>query len=125
MLIVGPEGPLVNGIYDFFHEDEKLHHITVIGPSKKGAQLEGSKEFSKEFMIKHGIPTAAYQSFTKDTLEEGYQFLETLSRSICSKGRWISCRKRSIDPRNIGRSENPLLKEMLSQMLNLEMQVVK
>ena len=79
MLIVGPEDPLVNGIYDFFQEDEKLQHISVIGPSKKGAQLEGSKEFSKEFMKKHGIPTADYQSFTEDTLEEGLQFLETLS----------------------------------------------
>ena len=79
MLIVGPEDPLVNGIYDFFHEDEALQNITVVGPSKKGAQLEGSKEFSKQFMMKYGIPTADYQSFTKETLEEGSQFLETLS----------------------------------------------
>ena len=79
MLIVGPEEPLVNGIYDFFHDDEALQNITVVGPSKIGAQLEGSKEFSKRFMMKYGIPTANYQSFTKETLEEGYQFLETLS----------------------------------------------
>jgi phosphoribosylamine---glycine ligase len=93
MLIVGPEDPLVNGIYDFFHEDEKLQHITVIGPSKKGAQLEGSKEFSKEFMMKYGIPTAAYQSFTKDTLEEGYLFLETLSAPYVLKADGLAAGK--------------------------------
>ena len=93
MLIVGPEDPLVNGIYDFFHEDEKLQHITVIGPSKKGAQLEGSKEFSKEFMVKHGIPTSAYQSFTKDTLGEGYKFLETLSTPYVLKADGLAAGK--------------------------------
>lgn len=79
MVVVGPEDPLVKGIYDFFAADESLKEITVIGPSKRGAQLEGSKEFSKEFMQKHGVPTAAYQAFTKDTLQEGYAFLETVS----------------------------------------------
>jgi len=93
MLIVGPEDPLVNGIYDFFHEDKKLQHITVIGPSKKGAQLEGSKEFSKEFMVKHGIPTSAYQSFTKDTLGEGYKFLETLSTPYVLKADGLAAGK--------------------------------
>ena len=70
MIVVGPEDPLVNGIYDFFKNDTSLQHIHVIGPSKKGAQLEGSKEFAKEFLIKHKIPTAAYDSFTKDTVEK-------------------------------------------------------
>ena len=93
MLVVGPEDPLVNGIYDFFNEDELLNHITVIGPSKKGAQLEGSKEFSKKFMIKHGIPTAAYQSFTKDTLEEGHQFLETLTAPYVLKADGLAAGK--------------------------------
>lgn len=79
MVVVGPEDPLVNGIYDFFAADEQLKEVTVIGPSKAGAELEGSKEFSKEFMERHGVPTAAYQSFTKDTLAEGYAFLETLT----------------------------------------------
>ena len=101
MLIVGPEDPLVNGIYDFFHEDEKLHHITVIGPSKKGAQLEGSKEFSKEFMMKYGIPTAAYQSFTKDTLEEGYQFLETLSPPYVLKADGLAAGKGVLIPETL------------------------
>ncbi len=78
MIVVGPEDPLVAGIYDFFVSDSDLNHIPVIGPSKIGAQLEGSKEFAKEFLIKHKIPTAAYDSFTKDTVEKGCRFLETL-----------------------------------------------
>ena len=78
MVVVGPEDPLVNGIHDFFLADEQLKNIPVIGPKKDGAELEGSKEFSKKFMIKHGIPTARYESFTKDNLQEGYTFLETL-----------------------------------------------
>jgi phosphoribosylamine--glycine ligase len=79
MVIVGPEDPLVKGIFDFFDTDVELQEVCLIGPSKEGAQLEGSKEFSKQFMQKWGIPTAAYDSFTKDTLEQGYAFLETLS----------------------------------------------
>jgi phosphoribosylamine--glycine ligase len=78
MVVVGPEDPLVYGIYDFFKNDADLNHIPVIGPSKVGAQLEGSKEFAKEFLIKHKIPTAAYDSFTKETVEKGCKFLETL-----------------------------------------------
>ena len=78
MLVVGPEDPLVLGIYDFFKKDSELSHIPVIGPSKVGAQLEGSKEFAKEFMVKHKIPTAAYDSFTAATVEKGCLFLETL-----------------------------------------------
>ena len=78
MVVVGPEDPLVNGIYDFFKNDSLLNHIAVIGPSKKGAQLEGSKEFAKKFLVKNNIPTAQYQSFTADTVESGYAFLETL-----------------------------------------------
>ena len=79
MLIVGPEDPLVNGIFDFFKNDNSLKNITVIGPSKDGAQLEGSKEFAKKFMQKYNIPTAAYQSFNKSNLKEGYNFLDSLS----------------------------------------------
>ncbi|MFZ4105215.1 phosphoribosylamine--glycine ligase [Flavobacterium sp.] len=78
MVVVGPEDPLVLGIYDFFQKDAALNHIPVIGPSGVGAQLEGSKEFAKEFLIKHKIPTAAYDSFTKETVEKGCSFLETL-----------------------------------------------
>ena len=71
MVVVGPEDPLVSGIYDFFKDDADLNHIPVIGPSKIGAQLEGSKEFAKEFLVKHKISTAAYDSFTKETVEKG------------------------------------------------------
>ncbi len=78
MMIVGPEDPLVNGIHDFFLNDSDLKDIPVIGPQKAAATLEGSKEFAKEFLFRHNIPTAAYQSFTSDNLEEGYSFLETL-----------------------------------------------
>jgi phosphoribosylamine--glycine ligase len=78
MVVVGPEDPLVKGIYDFFLNDEDLKDIPVIGPSKLGATLEGSKEFAKEFLIKHKIPTAAYDSFTASTVEKGCKFLETL-----------------------------------------------
>lgn len=78
MVLVGPEDPLVNGIHDFFLADVQLKYIPVIGPKKDGAQLEGSKDFSKRFMIRHQIPTARYETFTKDTLNEGLKFLETL-----------------------------------------------
>ena len=78
MVVVGPEDPLVKGIYDFFRNDEALKAIPVIGPSKAGAQLEGSKDFAKGFMLRHGIPTAAYQTFDGEHLQEGLRFLETL-----------------------------------------------
>lgn len=78
LVIVGPEDPLVNGIHDFFLQDLALKQIPVIGPQKLGATLEGSKEFAKEFMKRHHIPTAAYQSFTAENIEEGFQFLESL-----------------------------------------------
>ncbi|WP_276379269.1 phosphoribosylamine--glycine ligase [Flavobacterium sp. H4147] len=78
LVVVGPEDPLVKGVYDYFKNDESLKNIPVIGPSKLGAQLEGSKEFAKEFLMKHNIPTAAYDSFTAETVEKGCEFLETL-----------------------------------------------
>jgi len=79
MVIVGPEDPLVNGIHDKFLNDDALKHVAVIGPQKAAAQLEGSKEFAKEFLYQHNIPTAAYQSFRAQDLEKGFSFLETLS----------------------------------------------
>lgn len=78
MVVVGPEDPLVQGVYDYFKEDEQLKNVAVIGPSKEGARLEGSKERAKEFMMAHHIPTAAYESFTASTLTQGQKFLETL-----------------------------------------------
>ncbi|MDR0937941.1 MAG: phosphoribosylamine--glycine ligase [Mediterranea sp.] len=79
MVVVGPEDPLVRGIYDYFQERAELRRVAVIGPSAKGAELEGSKEFAKGFMMRHGIPTARYKSVTTATLDEGLAFLDTLA----------------------------------------------
>ncbi len=79
MVIVGPEGPLVAGIYDFFRNDIDLKNVSLIGPSEMGARLEGSKKFAKEFMVRNGIPTAKYQSFTKESIDKGFEFLESLN----------------------------------------------
>lgn len=93
IVIVGPEDPLVKGIVDFFKNDQEIKNIPVVGPSQKGAQLEGSKDFAKEFLIKHNIPTAAYQSFTKDTVEEGKMFLETLKEPYVLKADGLAAGK--------------------------------
>ena len=85
MVVVGPEDPLVQGIHDFFLSDDKLKQVIVIGPQAKAAQLEGSKEFAKEFLIRHHIPTAAYQSFTKENVEKGYLFWRHYVRLMYSK----------------------------------------
>ena len=77
-VVVGPEDPLVKGVYDDFRDDERTKNIPVIGPSKAGAVLEGSKDFAKRFMMRHNIPTAKYETFDGTTLEEGLKFLETL-----------------------------------------------
>lgn len=79
LVLVGPEDPLVNGIHDYFLADDVLKDIPVIGPKKDGAILEGSKDFSKQFMIRNNVPTAQYKSFTEANLDEGYSFLETLT----------------------------------------------
>ncbi len=93
MVVVGPEDPLVLGILDFFKNDSELMHIPVIGPSKAGAQLEGSKEFAKQFMVKHKIPTAAYESFTAATVEKGCEFLETLQSPYVLKADGLAAGK--------------------------------
>jgi phosphoribosylamine--glycine ligase len=93
MVIVGPEEPLVKGIHDFFLNRPDLMHIPVIGPQMHGAQLEGSKDFSKQFMIKHGIPTAAFKSFNKSTLEDGLAYLETQKLPIVLKADGLAAGK--------------------------------
>ena len=93
LVVVGPEDPLVLGIYDFFKSDAALNHIPVIGPSKVGAQLEGSKEFAKEFLVKNNIPTAAFASFTKETVEKGCDFLETLQPPFVLKADGLAAGK--------------------------------
>ncbi|MBA3970900.1 MAG: phosphoribosylamine--glycine ligase [Bacteroidetes bacterium] len=98
MVVVGPEDPLVKGIHDFFLADEKLKHIPVIGPQKEGAQLEGSKDFSKKFMIRHKIPTARYETFTKETLAAGLKFLETLEPPYVLKADGLAAGKGVVIP---------------------------
>ena len=93
MIIVGPEDPLVNGVYDFFNNEPDLQHISVIGPSKKGAQLEGSKNFAKEFMARNNIPTAKYKTFTKENIEDGFVFLETLESPFVLKADGLAAGK--------------------------------
>ena len=93
MVVVGPEDPLVNGIYDAFKEDARTATIPVIGPSKAGAVLEGSKDFAKAFMKRHGIPTAAYETFDGTTIEEGMHFLETLKAPYVLKADGLAAGK--------------------------------
>ena len=93
MVIVGPEYPLVKGIFDFFQSDNLINHITVVGPSKEGAKLEGSKEFAKEFMVRNNIPTAKYKSFTKENINEGYDFLDSLKPPYVLKANGLAAGK--------------------------------
>lgn len=93
MVVVGPEAPLVAGIVDYFQQEPTLKYIPVIGPSKLGATLEGSKEFSKQFMERHNIPTARYGSFTADSLEQGFEFMETLESPYVLKADGLAAGK--------------------------------
>lgn len=93
LLVVGPEEPLVKGIHDYFLGRDDVKHIPVVGPQKEGAQLEGSKDFSKKFMVRHGIPTAASRSFTKESLEEGLAYLETQKLPIVLKADGLAAGK--------------------------------
>ncbi len=93
IIVVGPEAPLVEGIHDYFEAREDLSGITIIGPKKEGAQLEGSKDFSKEFMKRHNIPTAKYGTFTADTLEAGYTFLEKMNAPYVLKADGLAAGK--------------------------------
>lgn len=108
MVVVGPEEPLVNGIYDFFAEDSQLKSIPVIGPSKVGAQLEGSKDFAKQFLQKHNIPTARYQSFTKETVEQGCEFLTTLSAPYVLKADGLAAGKGVLIIYNLAEAQQEL-----------------
>jgi phosphoribosylamine--glycine ligase len=93
LVLVGPEEPLVKGVHDFFLADEQLKNIPVVGPQQEGAQLEGSKDFSKQFMEKHNIPTAAYKTFTKDTLEDGLTYLATAGLPVVLKADGLAAGK--------------------------------
>jgi phosphoribosylamine---glycine ligase len=108
MVVVGPEDPLVHGIYDFFKNDSQINHIPVIGPSKVGAQLEGSKEFAKEFLVKHNIPTAKYESFTKETVEKGCDFLTTLEPPYVLKADGLAAGKGVLILNNLAEAQQEL-----------------
>ena len=108
LVLVGPEDPLVNGIYNFFKEDEKLKEISLIGPSKKGALLEGSKRFAKEFMFRHNIPTAKYQAFNIDNLVEGYKFLESLDAPFVLKADGLAAGKGVLILNNLQQAKDEL-----------------
>lgn len=110
--VVGPEDPLVNGIHDYLKSDKKLENLTVIGPKKEGAQLEGSKDFSKEFMKRHNIPTAKYKSFTPDKLEEGYKYLDKMKAPYVLKADGLAAGKGVLILNDVDEA-----KEELKQML--------
>ena len=112
MVVVGPEDPLVKGIHDFFLGDHQLKNIPVIGPMKNGAELEGSKDFSKAFMVRHGIPTARSQTFTKDSLAQGLAFLETMHAPYVLKADGLAAGKGVVIPETLAEA-----REELSAML--------
>lgn len=113
MVVVGPEDPLVNGIYDFFKNDVSLKHIQVIGPSQKGAQLEGSKEFAKEFLVKNNIPTAGYGSFTKENIAEGFAFLDSLNPPYVLKADGLAQGKGVLILENLQEAKDELSKMLV------------
>ena len=115
MIVVGPEDPLVNGVYDIFKEDERTACIPVIGPSKAGAVLEGSKDFAKSFMKRHHIPTAAYETFDGKTIEEGMKFLETLKAPYVLKADGLAAGKGVLIVPTLGEAKKEL-REMLGGM---------
>lgn len=124
MVVVGPEDPLVKGIYDEFKSDERTSHIPVIGPSKAGAVLEGSKDFAKAFMMRHNIPTARYQTFDGTTLEEGMKFLETLEAPYVLKADGLCAGKGVLIVPTLEEAKKEL-KDMLGGMFgNASAQVV-
>ena len=112
MIIVGPEDPLVNGIHDFFAKDEQTKPIAIIGPKKKAASLEGSKDFAKKFLIRHNIPTASYATFTKDNLNDGFEFLKTLTPPYVLKADGLAAGKGVLIIDNLEEANNEL-REML------------
>lgn len=115
MVVVGPEDPLVKGIYDYFQTHQEVAHIPVIGPSKAGAVLEGSKDFAKAFMKRHNIPTAAYQTFDGTQVEEGCRFLETLQPPYVLKADGLCAGKGVLIIDNLAEAQREL-REMLGGM---------
>ena len=115
MVVVGPEDPLVKGVYDYFKNADKLNRIPVIGPSAAGARLEGSKDFAKAFMMRHHIPTARYESFTAETIDQAYTFLESLEAPYVLKADGLAAGKGVLILPTLEEAKAEL-KEMLSGM---------
>jgi len=115
LVLVGPEEPLVRGIYDFFKTDKQLSDIPLVGPSKGAAALEGSKDFAKEFMIKNGIPTARYATFTKETVERGIAFLKTLAAPYVLKADGLAAGKGVVIPNTLAEAESTLREMLLEE----------
>jgi phosphoribosylamine--glycine ligase len=113
MVVVGPEDPLVKGIYDFFSNDPELQHVAVIGPTKAAAQLEGSKEFAKEFLYRHNIPTAAYESFTKHNIEAGFTFLDSLKPPYVLKADGLAAGKGVLILKDVNEAKQELQNMLL------------
>lgn len=114
MVLVGPEEPLVRGVHDFFLADAQLKHIPVIGPQKEGAQLEGSKDFSKQFMTRHNIPAAKSQTFTRDTLQQGFEYLATIGLPIVLKADGLAAGKGVLICTTVQEAQQELI-EMLTE----------
>lgn len=114
LVVVGPEDPLVNGIYDYFQAKDELKNLPVIGPSKAGAQLEGSKAFAKQFMVRHGIPTAAYGEFTIENLEDGFDFIDEQTPPIVLKADGLAAGKGVLIISEHGEAKDNL-REMIEQ----------
>lgn len=112
MVVVGPEAPLVGGVADFFASEHDLRHVMVIGPGREGAQLEGSKDFAKRFMLRHGVPTAAYRTFEAGEVEEGVAFLRTLKAPYVLKADGLAAGKGVLIVDNLKKAEHEL-REML------------
>jgi len=115
LVVVGPEDPLVRGIHDFFLTDALLKNIPVIGPQKAGAELEGSKDFAKQFMIRHGIPTGAYKTFTNNTLAEGIEFLKTLNPPYVLKADGLAAGKGVLICKTLHEAEKELTDMLANQ----------
>ena len=124
MVVVGPEDPLVKGIYDYFQHDEHLCRVPVIGPSKAGAVLEGSKDFAKSFMQRHGIPTAAYRTFDGTQVEDGCRFLETLKAPYVLKADGLCAGKGVLILPTLAEAQNALREMLGGQFGNASSRVV-
>jgi phosphoribosylamine--glycine ligase len=116
LVIVGPEAPLVDGIREYLHGDSRLKNLKIVGPGKVGAQLEGSKDFAKQFMVRHGIPTAASQTFAKSTLPEAKQYLKTVKMPIVLKADGLAAGKGVIICQTL-QEANETIEKMLAERM--------